>query len=144
MTHVHPKLLPLLEAARGQPGLADVSVEQARTQIVARTAARARGPAVADVREVQAEGSDGVLIPIRLYIPWRPCGLAVAFHGGGWLMGSRDSFDATCRHLAVESGLAIANVEYRLAPDNGVAGGAGLIVRVAREQARRSRGVGRR
>src|SRR6202012_4122500 len=101
MAHVHPRLLPLLEAARGQPGLADVSVAQARAQIAARTASRARGPAVAEVQELQAEGPNGGLIPIRLYVPWRPCGLAVAFHGGGWLMGSRDSFDASCRHLAV-------------------------------------------
>jgi acetyl esterase len=118
MAHVHPKLLPLLEAARGQPGLAEMSVEQARTLIVARTALRPRGPEVSDVRELQAEGPHGGQIPIRLYIPWRPTGLAVAFHGGGWLMGNRDSFDATCRHLAVDSGLAIANVEYRLAPEH--------------------------
>ena len=118
MAHVHPRLLPLLEAARGKPGLADLSVAQARAQIAARTASRSRGPAVAEVQELQAESPGGGLIPIRLYVPWRPSGLAVAFHGGGWLMGSRDSFDATCRHLAVESGLAVANVEYRLAPEH--------------------------
>src|ERR1700756_617884 len=118
MAHVHPRLLPLLEAARGQPGLADLSVAQARAQIVARTALRPRGPAVAEVRELEAKGPGGTLIPIRLYVPWRPSGLAVAFHGGGWLMGSRDSFDATCRHLAVESGPAMANVGDRPPPEN--------------------------
>lgn len=118
MAHVHPRLVPLLEAARDQLTLAEVSVAQARAQIAARTASRSRGPEVAQVQEIHAEGPDGTRIPIRIYIPWRPCGLAVAFHGGGWLMGSRDSFDATCRHLAVESGLAIANVEYRLAPEH--------------------------
>ena len=118
MAHVHPRLVPLLEAARDQPTLAEVSVAQARAQIAARTASRSRGPEVAQVQEIYAEGPAGTRIPIRIYVPWRPCGLAVAFHGGGWLMGSRDSFDATCRHLAVESGLAIANVEYRLAPEH--------------------------
>jgi acetyl esterase len=116
MVYVHPRLQPLLEAARGQPTLADLSVEQARAQIAARTASRPRGPHVDQVIEVEAEGPRGP-IPVRVYRPAHPCGLAVAFHGGGWLMGSRDSFDATCRNLAVESGLAVANVEYRLAPE---------------------------
>lgn len=117
MAFVHPKLRPLLEGARGQPTLADVPVEQARAQIVARTAARARGPAIDDVLEIEAPGSHHA-IPVRLYRPRNALGLVVAFHGGGWLMGSRDSFDATCRHLANESGLAVANVEYRLAPEH--------------------------
>lgn len=113
MQFVHPSLRPLLEAARGQPTLADVSVAQARDQIVKRTGLRRPGPAVDSVVEIEAGA-----IPIRLYRPHKPRGLVVAFHGGGWLMGSRDSFDATCRHLAAESGLAVANVEYRLAPEH--------------------------
>lgn len=117
MQFVHPSLRPLLEAARGQPTLADLSIAQAREQIVKRTALRRPGPNVDSVLEIEATGASGS-IPIRLYRPDRPLGLVVAFHGGGWLMGSRDSFDATCRHLAVESGLAVANVEYRLAPEH--------------------------
>ena len=117
MAFVHPKLRPLLDAARGQPTLAESTVEQARAQIAARTAARARGPDIDEVLEIEAAGSHGP-IPVRLYRPRNARGLAVAFHGGGWLMGSRDSFDATCRHLARESGLAVANVEYRLAPEH--------------------------
>src|SRR5688572_27641085 len=102
MQFVHPSLRPLLEAARGQPTLAQSSVAQAREQIVKRTALRRPGPAVDSVVDLEARGTEGV-IPIRLYRPDKPSGLVVAFHGGGWLMGSRDSFDATCRHLAVES-----------------------------------------
>ena len=117
MVYVNPRLRALLEASRGQPTLADIPIAQARAQIVARTAARSPGPPVDEVLELHAEGPGG-LIPVRVYRPERPCGLAVAFHGGGWMMGSRDSFDATCRHLAVESGFAVANVEYRLAPEH--------------------------
>jgi len=117
MDYVHPRLQPLLEATRGQPSLADISVAQARAQIAARTEARAPGPPVDEVTELEADGPRGP-IPIRIYRPRDPRGLAVAFHGGGWLMGSRDSFDATCRNLAVESGLAVASVDYRLAPEH--------------------------
>jgi acetyl esterase len=42
----------------------------------------------------------------------------MAFHGGGWLMGNLDSFDAVCRHLADDSGLAVVSVDYRLAPEH--------------------------
>jgi acetyl esterase len=117
MVFVHPKLRPILEAARGLPTLADLDVQTARAQIVARTAARPAGPAIDEVLDIEAVGSQRP-IPIRLYRPRNAQGLAVAFHGGGWLMGSCDSFDATCRHLARESGLAVANVEYRLAPEH--------------------------
>jgi acetyl esterase len=57
-------------------------------------------------------------IPARLYRPDNPMGVALAFHGGGWMLGNRDSFDATSRHLARDSGLLIVSIEYRLAPEN--------------------------
>jgi acetyl esterase len=57
-------------------------------------------------------------IPLRVYQPSGAGGVVVAFHGGGWLMGNRDSFDAVCRHLAADSGLAVVNVDYRLAPEH--------------------------
>lgn len=117
MTFVHPQLQAVLDASRGQPGIADVSVEAARAQIVARTASRPRGPEVVEVRDLAIPRSRGQ-IPMRLYRPDRPAGVAVVFHGGGWMVGSRDSFDATSRHLALDSGLAIVSVEYRLAPEH--------------------------
>jgi acetyl esterase len=55
---------------------------------------------------------------VRVYQPRGAAGVVVAFHGGGWLMGNRDSFDAVCRHLAADSGLAVVNVDYRLAPEH--------------------------
>lgn len=117
MTFVHPQLQAILEASRGQPVLADVPVETARAQIVLRTASRPRGPEIAEVRDLIIPGSSAD-IPVRLYRPDRPLGVAVVFHGGGWMIGSLDSFDATARHLARDSGLAIVSVAYRLAPEH--------------------------
>jgi len=116
MHFVHPLLRPLIEASRGQPSFADISVESAREQIAARTASRPAGPAIDHVRDLSVPGPRGD-IPVRLYRPESPPGVAVAFHGGGWFMGNLDSFDATCRHLAKDSGLAIISVDYRLAPE---------------------------
>ena len=113
---VHPALRAILDAAQGRPGLADMPVEQARALIERRTASRPRGPYVDEVRSFAVPGVRGP-IPLRLYRPKHAGGVAVVFHGGGWLMGGLDSFDATSRHLAIDSGLAVISVDYRLAPE---------------------------
>jgi len=114
---IHPRLRPLAEAAAGKPGLADLSPAEARAGMAARTAQRARGPEVERVFDLRIPRAGGE-IPVRVYRPRDPLGVAMAFHGGGWLMGNLDSFDATCRHLANDSGLAIVSVDYRLAPEH--------------------------
>lgn len=82
------------------------------------------GEAVASVEDTDAAG-----VPVRIYHPHcRPSpGMArktrqrptvAYFHGGGWVVGSLESFDAVCRALANASGCAIASVGYRLAPEH--------------------------
>jgi len=117
LADIHPLLRPLAAKAATERGLADLTPEQARAGIAARTAARAPGPAIDKVFDITIPGAGGG-IPARIYHPSGAPGIVVAFHGGGWLMGSRDSFDAVCRHLAADSGLAVVNVDYRLAPEH--------------------------
>lgn len=114
---IHPALRELARRAVDQPSLAQVTPAEARAGIEARTASRPPGPPVARVQELAIPGPGGS-IRARLYDPGSAPGVVVAFHGGGWLMGSRDSFDAISRHLAVESGLMVVNVDYRLAPEH--------------------------
>ena len=45
------------------------------------------------------------------------CPLLVFFHGGGWMLGSVNSYDTVCRRLAIKSNCAVLSVEYRLAPE---------------------------
>jgi acetyl esterase len=45
------------------------------------------------------------------------CPLLVFFHGGGWMLGSVDSYDTVCRRLAIKGGCAVLSVDYRLAPE---------------------------
>jgi acetyl esterase len=40
------------------------------------------------------------------------------FHGGGWVVGSIESVDTTCRALANASGAIVVSVGYRLAPEH--------------------------
>jgi acetyl esterase len=62
----------------------------------------------------------GRRIPIRVY---RPRGegrlpVVVYFHGGGWVVGSIETHDATTSAIAARSGCVVVSVEYRLAPED--------------------------
>lgn len=63
-------------------------------------------------------------LPIRLYRPegdgGHAPGVHLFLHGGGWWQGSIDDLvnDATCRQVAAATGVVVATVEYRLAPEH--------------------------
>lgn len=65
-------------------------------------------------------GPDGE-IPIRIYTPQEQLekykGI-VAFHGGGWSIGSIESHDGAFRLLANKTGAKVISVDYRLAPEH--------------------------
>jgi acetyl esterase/lipase len=59
-------------------------------------------------------------VPIRSYRPAdagdERLPLVVNFHGGGWTIGSLDSADWLCSHVALGTRAAVVSVDYRLAP----------------------------
>jgi triacylglycerol lipase len=61
-------------------------------------------------------------VAVRSYVPagtgsaGRPVVLYI--HGGGWVTGSIELHDSTCRVLAAEGDLVVFNVGYRLAPEH--------------------------
>lgn len=59
-------------------------------------------------------------IPVRIYTPEGkgPFALVVFFHGGGFVVGSLDSYDDLCRTICHGSGCVIVSVDYRLAPEH--------------------------
>ena len=78
------------------------------------------GPPVAAVRDALFPGPGGE-VPVRLYTPagaQAPLPLVAYLHGGGWLLGTLDSFDTVCRALANAAGALVASVGYRLAPEH--------------------------
>jgi acetyl esterase len=76
------------------------------------------GEDVADVRDADASGPAGAL-PVRVYRPSNgTLPVVVYFHGGGWVLGSRDTHDRICRALANRTGSAVVSVDYRLAPEH--------------------------
>jgi acetyl esterase len=86
----------------------------------------ARAAHVAETEALAGEGvpidsvEDDVLcgVPVRIYIPHDARGTIAYLHGGGWVMGDRDSVDAVCRALAREAHARVVNIEYRLAPEH--------------------------
>ena len=69
---------------------------------------------------------DDVIIPspghdleLRVYTPSGagPFGALVYFHGGGWVIGTADTYQVVCRALANASGCKVLVPTYRMAPE---------------------------
>ena len=101
------------------PPAHEVPVDQARAGHEAETThLSGPGEEVAEVRELEIPAPAGA-IPARLYRPEGdgPLPLVVYLHGGGWMLGSIDSFDTVVRALANAAGVIVLSVGYRLAPE---------------------------
>ena len=117
---LHPQAQAFLDglAAQGAPPIYELTPEQARGIPAALAELVGPGPDVASVRDIAIPGpaSD---IPARVYEPSAdPPGTVVYYHGGGWVFGNVDEWDAVCRRLAVDSGCRVVSVDYRLAPEH--------------------------
>ncbi len=79
-------------------------------------------PDVEQVKDIIVTGPNGD-IPLRYYRPKNSDNeaklpLLLYYHGGGWVVGDIETHDVICRTLANRGGFAVANVDYRLAPEN--------------------------
>jgi acetyl esterase len=115
-----PVIKTLLDgmAAAGGPALGSQDVAATRAAFDNMPLPR-REIALASVADRTIPGPAGE-IPVRIY---QPHGAGVKpvllyFHGGGWVIGTLDSYDATCRELAQGAGCVVVSVDYRLAPEH--------------------------
>ncbi|HEV2871047.1 MAG TPA: alpha/beta hydrolase, partial [Actinomycetota bacterium] len=119
---LRPEIRALLDqmGASGRPPLHHQSVAQARAFHV-EDAPALNGPAapVASVQDRVVPGPVGEL-PVRVYTPEGepPFPIVVFFHGGGWVVGTLDSYDPLCRALAAAVPAVVVSVGYRLAPED--------------------------
>ena len=111
-----------LMAAANRPGWNTLTPQAAR-ELYLSLRAGAQGPRPAEVTVVDRTipGPAGDL-PVRLYRPASAAAGAklpalVYAHGGGWVFGNLDSHDVLCAQLAIEAGIAVFHVDYRLAPE---------------------------
>lgn len=77
-------------------------------------------PPVAARQDLSIEGPGGA-IPLRLYTPHGaadPGPALIFFHGGGFVIGTLNTYDAVCQRLAAVTGVRVLSVGYRLAPEH--------------------------
>ena len=111
-----------LTAAANRPAWNTLSPEAARAQYLSlRPGSQGPRPDGASVTDRTIPGPAGAL-PVRLYRPKSaaadaklPC--LVYAHGGGWVFGNLDSHDVLCAQLAIEAGIVVFAIDYRLAPE---------------------------
>jgi cation diffusion facilitator CzcD-associated flavoprotein CzcO/acetyl esterase/lipase len=114
---LHPVVVELLQKLEGRPPISDGTPDQARKIMAAARQIYGKGPIMKEVQEVDVPTRSGK-ISARLLIPsGNIVGVVVYLHGGGWVMGSIEDFDAVGRNLAVASSCAVLIPEYRLAPE---------------------------
>ena len=121
-TPINPQAQAVLDGRRaaGVPPIWQQTAAQARAGFAPVREMIGPGPDVASVRDVLIPGPAGP-VPARVYAPVPEAqapGVVVYYHGGGWVIGSVNDWDAVVRALAVASGCTTVSVDYRLAPEH--------------------------
>jgi len=118
---IDPRLLPLVDGSRAfyagrVPGRGPRSREELR---VARGRLAAPVPSQPPAVE-QLVGVGGLSVPLRIQTPvdGPATGVVLEIHGGGFYLGSAADSDVRNRELADALGVAVASVDYRLAPEH--------------------------
>ncbi len=115
---LHPALRSLAQHvidAKVQP-IAKLSLEEARALSASAVQLSGPGDPMSDLADVDIPVRHGTIAG-RLLIPNGPVqAFVVYFHGGGWVLGSIESYDPVARMVATELRCAVLLVEYRLAP----------------------------
>ena len=121
-------VIDVYKTIMGTP-LIDLTPQDARQQfaaqdaekIVARTTDAQEAPMpVGKVTDgIQIPGYEGNQIPIRIYTPAGagPFPVILYFHGGGFVIATIDTYDASPRALSNYANAIVVSVEYRKAPE---------------------------
>lgn len=113
-------------ARAGRPPLHALTPQQARAFYEQSSGVLDLAPhKMARVEALQIPTRDGALLPARLVVPHlpperahTPCPVLLYLHGGGFTVGSVNTHDSLCRHLAHLAHCAVLSVDYRLAPEH--------------------------
>jgi acetyl esterase len=119
---IHPQIEALIAAQETAPDEdGPPSLEAVRDRYLQLAVERGGAIEPVDATEDVVFGrAGGGSVVARVYTPQhgvRVEGLLVWIHGGGWCIGDLDGFDRVCRSLANAGGMAVASVDYRLAPE---------------------------
>ncbi len=122
------KVIDLFKTIAGTP-IIDLTPQDARQQfsaedaakLLARTSGAQEAPMpVGKVTDgIQIPGYEGNQIPIRIYTPTGagPFPVVLYFHGGGFVIATIDTYDASARALSDYANAIVVSIEYRKAPE---------------------------
>ena len=113
-----PQIAALLERVNAAPPISQGTPEEGREAFRRMNALAASAVPRVEVGSVE-DVADGP-VPLRVY---RPAGSGphptlLFIHGGGFVIGDLNSYDAQCRLLCSRLGVVVASVDYRLAPEH--------------------------
>ncbi|HEY5855508.1 MAG TPA: alpha/beta hydrolase fold domain-containing protein [Aldersonia sp.] len=115
--HVEKLITGLAE--QGMKSFEDMSIEEARAVVASFTGLQAPAVPVARVEDGHYV-SDGVEIPLRVYVPdgTVPRPLVLYLHGGGFVAGDLSVVDEPARAIAHDTGAVVVTATYRRAPEH--------------------------
>ncbi|WP_349294483.1 alpha/beta hydrolase [Baekduia alba] len=118
---IDPRLVALVDGSRAfyakrVAGRGPSSWEELRSVRASMAAAAPSNPPAVN----ELVGIAGRRVPLRIHIPAdrAATGVYLEIHGGGFYMGSATASDVRNRQLADALGIAVASVDYRLAPEH--------------------------
>lgn len=121
---VHPQIQTVLDkmAELNLPKFQTGSASDARALMEGMADARRESlppPYVAEVTNTTTGPGFGH-VPVRIYRP-NPDTISpviIYFHGGGFVIGSLESYDTVARSLALKCNATVVSVDYRMAPEH--------------------------
>jgi acetyl esterase len=119
---LHPQAQFILDLAERStlPPLESLDAPAARIQYAETVAAVSGDPPAGVTTEEGTIPGPGGELPTRFYRPQDaegPLPILVYFHGGGYVIGDRDTHDIPCRRLCLGAACLVVSVDYRLAPE---------------------------
>jgi len=116
---LEPNTQQFIDSLAGAPPIYTLSAADARSVLV-RAQSIPVGKPSAQIEDITLPVGPTGAVPIRIV---RPVGAAevlpvvMYFHGGGWILGDRDTHDRLVREIAVGVQAAIVFVDYSRAPE---------------------------
>jgi acetyl esterase len=108
-------------AKAGRPPIAMLSAQQAKAAYAAGAGVLEPDPQkMARDETLHIPTRDGALLPAKLWAqhPKPQMPVLLYFHGGGFTVGSPQTHEALCKHLAHLAQCAVLSLDYRLAPEH--------------------------